>query len=115
MDACIRIIDASNPGKAKAIGRKVNGFDEATWVRHRFEIVVRGNLLKFRQHPELGEFLMGTGDKVLVEASPVDRIWGIGLAAEDPAAEDPNLWPGLNLLGFALMEVRDRLLEENAG
>jgi ribA/ribD-fused uncharacterized protein len=85
----------------------VRGFDEATWVAHRFDIVVRGNRAKFTQHPTLHEFLQNTAPRVLVEASPVDRIWGIGLAQDDPDAHDPNRWRGLNLLGFALMEVRD--------
>jgi len=57
----------------------------------------------------LGAFLLRTGERVLVEASPVDRIWGIGLARDDPAATDPSRWRGLNLLGFALMAVRDFL------
>jgi ribA/ribD-fused uncharacterized protein len=61
------------------------------------------------QHPDLREFLLGTGDRVLVEASPQDRIWGIGLAADDERASVPEQWLGLNLLGFALMEVRHRL------
>lgn len=79
-------------------------------MANRFEIVVRANVAKFDQHPELGEFLRQTGSRVLVEASPVDRIWGIGLAQGDARASDPNLWNGLNLLGFALMQVRDRAL-----
>lgn len=66
-------------------------------------------MAKFGQHPELRDFLLGTGNRVLVEASPRDRIWGIGLAADDDRATSPAHWPGLNLLGFALMEVRHRL------
>ena len=69
----------------------------------------RGNVAKFSQNAELGAFLLGTGHQVLVEASPVDPIWGIGLAATDPAAQDPRAWRGLNLLGFALMAARDVL------
>jgi ribA/ribD-fused uncharacterized protein len=101
-----RILQASHPKAAKALGRKVRGFSEESWCAGRFEIVVRGNLAKFGQNPALREFLENTGDRVLVEASPVDRIWGIGLAADDPRAEYPDQWRGLNLLGFALMEVR---------
>jgi ribA/ribD-fused uncharacterized protein len=100
---------APNPGAAKALGRKVRGFDEGTWVRHRYSIVVRGNAAKFSQNAELGRFLKQTASRVLVEASPVDRIWGIGLAADDEKANNPNLWRGLNLLGFALMQVRQDL------
>jgi ribA/ribD-fused uncharacterized protein len=101
-----KIINASNPGEAKSLGREVKGFDDSVWVRNRFEIVVQGNLLKFEQNSELKAFLISTGDRVLVEASPVDKIWGVGLAAEDQKIDNPNLWRGLNLLGFALMEVR---------
>ncbi|GAA3480637.1 hypothetical protein GCM10018966_051670 [Streptomyces yanii] len=64
---------------------------------------------KFGQDAGLRAFLLNTGDRVLVEASPLDRIWGIGMAADDPRAEDPARWRGLNLLGFALMEARTRL------
>lgn len=104
-----KIINASNPGEAKSLGREVKGFDDSIWVRHRFEIVVQGNQLKFEQNPDLKEFLMNTGDRVLVEASPVDKIWGVGLASDNQKVENPNLWRGLNLLGFALMEVREIL------
>ncbi|HPV25483.1 MAG TPA: NADAR family protein, partial [Casimicrobium sp.] len=68
---------------------------------------------KFSQSTELREFLLSTNHRVLVEASPVDRIWGIGLSATDSGADNPNLWNGLNLLGFALMSVRARLTPEN--
>ena len=68
-----------------------------------------GNAAKFTQHPDLGRFLAGTGPRVLVEASPSDRIWGIGLRASHPDAARPSRWRGLNLLGFALMNVRDQL------
>jgi ribA/ribD-fused uncharacterized protein len=105
------ILAAKHPKQAKALGRQVAGFDEEGWNAKRFEIVVRANRAKFEQNPALREFLLGTGKRVLVEASPVDRIWGIGLAGDDPAAEDPQQWRGLNLLGFALMEVRSILSE----
>ena len=101
-----RILAAPHPGAAKALGRQVQGFDEATWIRHRFATVVRASEAKFAQHAELRRFLAETHARVLVEASPLDRIWGIGLAHDDERARDPNLWPGLNLLGFALMQVR---------
>jgi ribA/ribD-fused uncharacterized protein len=107
MAACIR--QAPHPGAAKALGRQVRGFREELWTEHRFELVVAGNLAKFGQNPDLREFLLGTGDQVLVEASPRDRIWGIGLAADDERATAPEQWLGLNLLGFALMEVRHQL------
>ncbi|MGC5699490.1 NADAR family protein [Pseudomonas sp. NFXW11] len=104
-----RIIKAVAPADVKQLGREVRGFDDARWSEERMAIVVRGNLAKFSQHQALGEYLLSTRDQVLVEASPVDRIWGIGLAADDVKAEQPEKWRGLNLLGYALMEVRDRL------
>lgn len=108
-DVFQRIIAAKTPAEAKSLGRQVHGFDDATWDTQRLDIVVRGNFAKFSQHPELRDFLLHTKDRVLVEASPVDRIWGIGLAADDERAQNPRRWDGLNLLGFALMEVRDKL------
>ena len=104
-----QILKAADPAAAKRLGRRVRGFDEGRWEAERFEIVVRGSRAKFEQNPPLREFLLGTGDRVLVEASPVDRIWGIGMAADDPRAGDPEQWRGLNLLGFALMEARSLL------
>jgi ribA/ribD-fused uncharacterized protein len=104
------VLKATNPGAAKALGRQVRGFDEATWLAHRYRTVVRANELKFSQNPELAEFLLKTGSRVLVEASPVDRIWGIGLAQDDERCADPNRWDGLNLLGFALMDVRASMM-----
>ena len=107
-----RILAAPHPHAAKALGRQVRGFDEAAWRAHRSRVVVAGGLHKFRAHGDLRAFLLATRHRVLVEASPLDRVWGIGLTAEDERAADPARWPGSNLLGFALMEVRDRLAVE---
>ena len=104
-----RAIAAKSPGEAKAIGRLVTNFNEAAWTKKRFDIVVVGNLHKFSQNEALKQYLLGTQSRVLVEASPVDKIWGIGLAADNPNCENPRMWQGPNLLGFALMEVRSRL------
>jgi ribA/ribD-fused uncharacterized protein len=104
-----RVLAAAHPAEAKKAGRLVRGFDEGVWERERFGIVVEGSVQKFAAHEELRHFLLNTGERVLVEASPVDRVWGIGLTADDEAASHPERWRGLNLLGFALMEARDRL------
>ncbi|MDN0199760.1 NADAR family protein [Streptomyces sp. S.PNR 29] len=104
-----RAVSAPSPALAKRAGRLVRGFEEPLWERERFRIVVEGSVHKFAAHAELREFLLNTGERVLVEASPVDRVWGIGLAADDEAAADPERWRGPNLLGFALMEARRRL------
>ncbi|NKE62304.1 NADAR family protein [Lentzea sp. PSKA42] len=104
-----RVLAASSPAEAKALGREASGFVDDVWVSSRLEIVVEGNLAKFGQDPALRSYLLSTGSRVLVEASPQDRVWGIGLVASDPRASDPSSWLGLNLLGEALMEVRSRL------
>ena len=103
------ILEAPSPGAAKALGRRVKGFADAEWATGRFDIVVRGNFAKFGKNAELRIYLVNTGGQVLVEASPVDRIWGAGLAADDPRVQNPEQWPGINLLGFALMKVRAML------
>lgn len=104
-----QIRQAASPAQAKQMGRRVQRFDPALWDQHKYEIVRQGNEHKFMQHDELRRFLLNTGSRILVEASPVDPVWGIGLAADDPRAENPLQWKGDNLLGFALMEVRDQL------
>ncbi|MFW2177578.1 MULTISPECIES: NADAR family protein [unclassified Moraxella] len=98
-----------HPKKAKELGRKVANFDEKVWNAQRFDIVVNGNVAKFSQHEDLKTFLLNTGNRVLVEASPFDKIWGVGLAKDDEKIANPLNWNGLNLLGFALMVVRDKL------
>lgn len=103
-----RILDSETPREAKALGRKVRGFDGDVWAAHRVAIVTDGNVAKFAE-PALHAFLRSTGDRVLVEAAPRDRIWGVGLGKNNPAVTDPRQWRGLNLLGFALMEARARL------
>jgi ribA/ribD-fused uncharacterized protein len=104
-----RILSSSHPKQAKSLGRQIRGFDEEVWTAERFGIVVRGNVAKFDQNEQLRAFLLNTNKRVLVEASPVDRIWGIGLASDDARASQPDQWRGLNLLGFALIDVRDQL------
>lgn len=108
------ILEAKSPAVAKKLGRKVAGFNDALWLKERWSIVVLGNLAKFSQHADLKVFLLQTGDRTIVEASPYDCIWGIGMAASDTDAENPAKWKGLNLLGFALMEVRQRLKMEES-
>jgi len=103
------IMATKDPKAIKALGRKVQGFREDAWNEIKYALIVAGNVCKFTQNAQLKEFLLSTGDAVLVEASPYDRIWGIGLAAEDPLSADPAAWRGQNLLGFALMEVRDQI------
>jgi ribA/ribD-fused uncharacterized protein len=107
--AAERVLAARTPAEAKNLGRQVRGFDSAVWDAHRVAIVVAGNVAKFDADPALRDYLLGTGERVLVEASPLDRIWGIGLRGDDERARTPSTWRGLNLLGFALMTARDEL------
>ena len=103
------IIAANKPAIAKDLGRKAKNFDADRWNAKAFEIVSKGNFQKFSQNEDLKNFLVNTSNKILVEASPVDFIWGIGLSQEAEEASNPFKWKGPNLLGFALMEVRDLL------
>ena len=107
-----KIIAAEKPAVAKALGREVRNFDADVWNQSAYAIVVEGNQHKFTQNVELKTFLLTTKDKVLVEASPADAIWGIGLAQDAADAPNPFRWPGTNLLGFVLMEVRDNFKSE---
>ncbi|MEM1136252.1 MAG: NADAR family protein [Bacteroidota bacterium] len=104
------IVASNTPSEAKKLGRMVKNFDQLVWEKHRCEIVIQGNYLKFSQHPELEELLMNTKNRIIVEASPRDRIWGIGIGKNNENAENPAKWRGSNLLGFCLMEVRDMLI-----
>lgn len=107
-----KILNANSPFDAKKLGRQVKNFDPKIWGKNCFDIVCKGNYYKFSQHLSLKQFLLNTGNSVLVEASPRDRIWGIGMGQNNENAKNPLMWRGRNLLGFALMEVRDKLREE---
>lgn len=105
-DSLERILNSRHPRQAKQLGRGVVNFNDKKWNEMRFKIVVAGNVEKFRQNDKLKEFLLATGKRVIVEASPTDRVWGIGLAQDHQSIESPEQWRGLNLLGYALMEAR---------
>ena len=96
----------------KKLGRKVKYYDDAVGKSVKFDVVVKGNLAKFSQNKKLRNFLINTDDKVLVEASPKDEVWGIGLDEHSSEASCPRKWKGTNMLGFALMEVRDKLRKQ---
>jgi hypothetical protein len=109
-----KILAAEKPAVAKALGRKVKNFDAAIWSNNAYNFVIEGNYHKFSEKEQLKNYLLNTGNAIIVEASPPDIIWGIGLPQDAPEAADPFKWRGTNLLGFALMEVRDQLNEQNA-
>lgn len=106
-----KIMAAADPGKQKALGREVRGFDQNCWDAAKADLVTRINLAKFGQNKGLRRKLFQTGDLRLVEASPLDTIWGIGLDADAARKLSPDEWPGLNLLGRILTEVRETLAQ----
>ena len=113
-DICRRIMAAADPRDQKALGRKVRDFDADRWNAAARDIVYRGNRAKFTTHRDLLAALFETEGTTLVEASPLDTIWGIGLAADNPDARDRTKWRGTNWLGEVLTRLRDTLLAEQA-
>ena len=105
-----RILNSEDPAEAKALGRNIAGFNEHVWDQHKLQIVVRGNFMKFTQNEELGDYLYTTRNSMLVEASPYDKIWGIGLDPGKARKTPIEQWPGKNLLGIAIMIARDIIL-----
>lgn len=116
-DTLEMIMAEKDPSEAKKLGKLIQGWDPEKWAAVRFQIVCRGSYEKFRQNPELGAQLIATGSSEIVEASPYDKIWGVGLNEDDALtfwklaqnSLPPTPWPGLNLLGKALMVARDML------
>ena len=106
-----KIIASKSPAAAKKLGRQVKNFDNVIWEENRYEIVKMGNYYKFLRNPEMAAFLLQTKNRILVEASPVDAIWGIGMAEDHENASNPSKWRGKNLLGFAMMSARDELMK----
>lgn len=101
------IMESNEPYVQKALGREVRGFVKDVWDDICEDLVVDGLVSKFTQNKYLEKFILDTGDTILVEASPSDKIWGIGLAEDDPRALDETQWRGKNLQGKALMRARD--------
>lgn len=108
-DTFKKILNADRPEDVRALSQNIKGFDELKWIEWRYEIVKEGNFHKFNQHKKLRAYLLNTMDAVLVETNPVDEVWGIGLTPDSKFLKNPYAWNGLNLLGFALMEVREYL------
>jgi ribA/ribD-fused uncharacterized protein len=104
-----KILKESNPAKVKALGRAVQPYDDAKWAEVRLGMVQLGLLAKARSHPNITRELLSTGTRVLAEASPFDKVWGIGFDENSVHALDPSQWKGTNLLGQAWMWVRQQL------
>lgn len=101
-----KIMATDNPREQKKLGRLVQNFNAAKWDQVKFDIVLEGNRLKFTQNDDLLEELIKTGDTEMVEASPYDKIWGVGLSEDDPRIHNKENWQGENLLGKVLDQVR---------
>jgi len=104
-----QILSTPNPKEQKALGRRVSGFDKAVWDKKCLSIVIKANMAKFSQNRELLDEMQTTGNRIFVEASPYDHVWGIGMHFDDDGVEDPLNWKGTNLLGQALTIVRNEL------
>ncbi len=111
MDILKQILSSHDPATCKKLGRKVRNFDSEKWNEHSQNIVFKGNYAKFSQNPRLKELLLATGDKVLVEASPFDKIWGIGMRESKPAQDHRN-WRGKNQLGYTLTRVKKAIIAD---
>lgn len=113
IDTYHEIMSTSNPGEQKALGRKVRGFDVEKWSKVSRKIVYQANYVKFTSNETLKKILLDTGDREIVEASPYDKIWGIGMGVDHADILDKTKWKGLNWLGEVLMQVREDIRKEN--
>lgn len=107
-----KIMATKEPREQKDFGRDVTPYDDAKWDAVREETIYRISVAKFSQHSDLQKILLETGDRELVEVNPRDKIWGIGLAVDDPRAQNKETWQGRNLLGIALTRARETLWED---
>ncbi|BFM48196.1 NADAR family protein [Marinomonas sp. THO17] len=105
------ILSSDDPKQQKAIGRLIKNYDDTIWESHREEIVYTGNEAKFSQNPKFMKKLLKTAPSLLVESSPVDTIWGVGLHKTDPLILEQKNWKGLNLLGKILTQLRSDFLQ----
>lgn len=112
-ETLLKIMSTSDVREQKHLGRVVKNFNADIWADKCLDIVIKGNYAKFSQNPDMKNDLLDTGDRIMVEASPYDKIWGIGIGEDHPDILDESKWQGTNLLGKALMAVRERIRNEN--
>lgn len=105
-ELALEVTENQDPAKVKKIGRKIKNYNEKSWAESRVGYMKLVQVMKFGQHPELNKILLATGDKQIIEASPLDNIWGVGMYSTHPDVEDPEKWKGQNLLGKVLESVR---------
>ena len=113
-DSFNRIMATNSPKEQKAIGRRVTNFDAHKWNLLSKDIVYTGNYEKFKQNENLKKKLISTEGTTLVEASPYDKIWGVGLSEDEPRAQKRETWLGTNWLGETLTKVREKIQEETS-
>ncbi len=103
------ILNETVPSKMRTLGQAIEGFDEKQWKLNDFaiQVLIEGNLAKFTQNVHLQEELLKTGDTIMVEASPMDCFWGIGMSIDDPDATNMQQWHGTNYMGAVLMSIRE--------
>lgn len=106
-----KIMQSNDQKEVKQLGREVKNYVDDIWVKERIKVVYDGNMAKFSQNEGLKNYILHTNDKILVEASPYDNIWGVKLGKDNRLINNPNNWLGENYLGFTLMYVRDKLKE----
>ena len=109
-----KIMASINPGEQKRLGKTVANFTDVEWDKVKEQVVYDACLAKYEQNKDIHDLLLETNDMILVEASPYDKVWGIGLAEDDYRATDESQWQGQNLLGIALMKVRETLKARTA-
>lgn len=112
LNAFEKIMNTNDPSAQKSFGRRVKNFDEKKWLNASFDIVAHGVYEKFNQIPAFKEALLFTSDRILVEAAPWDKIWGIGMDMRHPDINDEDKWQGTNWLGKVLMRARTQLRAE---
>ena len=112
LETADKILKTVHPRDVKRLGRLVKNYDDSVWSEKRFDVVLNGNILKFSQNPELLDDLKKYKNKIFVEASPYDTIWGIGLHYDDDRILNESLWCGQNLLGKVINRVIDILIKD---
>jgi len=112
IETSIKILNIDNPRKVKKLGREIKNFDNKIWNENKIEIVTQGNILKFIQNEQLRDIMFKDSNLILVEASPYDKIWGVGLHFDDNLILNQDNWRGENLLGVCIMRAREFISKE---
>lgn len=105
-----KIMETTDPGEIKALGRQIKNFNSKVWDAYKIQIVRAGLSAKFVTHADLADILVSTGDAILAEGAAGDKVWGTGLNNKNTEATPVSEWPGQNLLGWLLMQVRDEIV-----